>query len=71
MTLARTFCADQFLLGDDVCVAPVLAPEARGRDLWVPPGVWRDYWTNARYEGPLGLPNYPASLDRVPLFIRE
>lgn len=64
-------CADQFLLGDDVCVAPVLTAEARGRDLWIPPGAWRDYWTNARYEGPLGLSNYPAPLDRVPLFIRE
>ncbi|HEY65652.1 MAG TPA: glycoside hydrolase [Caldilineae bacterium] len=64
-------CADQFLLGDACCVAPVVIPGARSRDVLLPPGVWRDHWTDERLDGPTTLRDYPAPLERLPLFHRE
>ncbi|NOZ26917.1 MAG: glycoside hydrolase [Chloroflexi bacterium] len=64
-------CADQFLLGDTHCVAPVVKPGARSRDVLLPPGVWRDHWTDRQWEGPTLIRDYVAPLDRLPLFHRE
>ncbi|MCS7222761.1 MAG: glycoside hydrolase family 31 protein [Anaerolineae bacterium] len=64
-------CADQFLLGDECCVAPVVVPGARSRDVLLPPGKWRDHWTSECLDGPTALRNHSAPLDRLPLFHRE
>ena len=41
--------ADQFLLGDDLLVAPVVTEGAREREVYLPGGAdWRDAWTGAR-----------------------
>jgi alpha-glucosidase (family GH31 glycosyl hydrolase) len=64
-------CADQFLLGDEFCVAPVVTPAALTRDVLLPPGQWRDYWTGARHVGPTVIRSYPAPLDLLPLFQRD
>ncbi len=64
-------CADQFLLGDEYCVAPVVMPGACSRDVLLPPGRWRDHWTGEHFDGPMILRDYPAPLDRLPLFRRE
>jgi alpha-glucosidase (family GH31 glycosyl hydrolase) len=64
-------CADQFLLGDEYCVAPVVTPGAASRDVLLPPGQWRDHWTGARFDGPTVLRDHPAPLDHLPLFRRE
>jgi alpha-glucosidase (family GH31 glycosyl hydrolase) len=65
------WCADQFLLGDECCVAPVIVPGARSRDVRLPPGRWRDPWTDKQFDGPRLLRDYPAPLDCLPLFHRE
>jgi alpha-glucosidase (family GH31 glycosyl hydrolase) len=62
--------ADQFLLGDTLLAAPVIAPGARQRDIYLPPGTWRDYWSGAQYAGGW-LRAFPAPLDTLPLFTRE
>ncbi len=41
---------DQYLFGPDLLVAPVLAPGATERSLWVPPGSWLVLWQVARYD---------------------
>lgn len=64
-------CADQFLLGDEHCVAPVVMPGARSRDVLLPPGRWRDHWTGERFDGPTALRDRSAPLDRLLLFHRE
>lgn len=64
-------CDDQFLLGADCLVAPVVWPGQRARDVLIPPGVWRDHWTGREVEGPVLLRDHPAPLDRLPLFFRE
>lgn len=35
---------EQYMFGDDLLVAPVLQPAASTRSLYLPEGVWYDYW---------------------------
>jgi alpha-D-xyloside xylohydrolase len=62
---------DQFLLGPDLLVAPVLEHGARQREVYLPEGTdWTDAWTDRPCEG--GRTRcVEAPLDRVPLFVRE
>jgi alpha-glucosidase len=61
--------ADQFLCGPYVLVAPVLAPGARTRRLYLPAGVWHDGWSGERRQGPAWIET-AAPLERIPLFVR-
>ena len=75
---------DQFLLGPDLLVAPVLEPGARSRRLYLPRGEWIDLWRNARFDedaGDLRLRRaevvgggqdvtVPAPLEELPMFVR-
>lgn len=61
---------DEFLLGPDILVAPVLDDGVRARDVWLPPGAWRDRVTGARFDGPATLTGYPAPLADIPAFDR-
>lgn len=61
---------DQFLLGDLLLVAPVVQPDQRSRNVYLPAGRWRDRWNGATFDGPRWLEAYPAPLDVLPLFER-
>ena len=61
---------DEYLLGDDVLVAPVLQQGQVERRLYLPRDRWRDYWTGEVYAGPAWV-TVAAPLYHVPLFIRE
>ncbi len=61
---------DQYLLGDDLLVAPVLEPDQERRRVYLPTGWWREYWTGVRYGGPAWV-TVPAPLRHIPLFLRE
>jgi len=63
-------CDDEFLLGDDILVAPVVTPNQRARDIYLPPGQWRDYWTKQVFTGATMLKEYPAPLEVLPFFER-
>jgi alpha-glucosidase (family GH31 glycosyl hydrolase) len=67
---AALTCEDQFLVGEEILVAPVLHPRQRSRTVYFPPGKWRDHWTGEIHQGPKTLPSYPAPLDRLPFFNR-
>lgn len=62
-------CADQYLIGETVLVAPVIKEGARQRDIYLPAGKWRSYWDNDEtYEGHQWLHQYPVPLDKLVLF---
>lgn len=62
-------CADQYLLGDRLLVAPVIGRGAVTRDVYLPRGRWRDFWTGTTYAAGW-LRDFPAPLDTLPLFER-
>jgi len=60
---------DQFLLGEGLMVCPVLRPGLDRRQLYLPEGLWHDYWSGEVYRGG----RYyicQAPLDTLPLFVR-
>lgn len=60
---------DQFMIGDDLLAAPVLAAGATARPVYLPAGSWYDYWTGARRAGGKVV-RVEAPLETVPLFVR-
>jgi alpha-D-xyloside xylohydrolase len=63
--------ADQYLLGPDLLVAPVLEPTAAKRTVYLPAGAtWTDAWTGQTYPGG-GEVTVPAPLERIPLLLRD
>lgn len=63
--------ADQFCLGPDLLVAPVLEPAAREREVYLPRGAtWRDGWTGERREAGRRH-RVAAPLERIPVFVRD
>ncbi len=62
-------CNDQFLLGPDLLVAPVLLPGVTARCVYLPRGKWKDFWSRRVFRGPRHIVA-PAPLERIPLFVR-
>jgi alpha-glucosidase len=60
---------DQFMLGDDILVAPVLQKGARTRRVVFPPGTWRG--DDARVVTGPATTDVDAPLERLPWFRRE
>lgn len=61
---------DQFLLGPDLLVAPILHEGARSREVYLPTGTtWTDAWSGQIYEGGRTL-MADAPLERIPLYLR-
>ncbi|MBC2603778.1 glycoside hydrolase family 31 protein [Puniceicoccus vermicola] len=61
---------DQFLLGDDLLVAPVLEEGQVSRTVILPPGEWVDAYTKETLQGG-EFPDYPAPCPGIPLFVRK
>jgi alpha-glucosidase len=47
--------ADQFMLGDTLLVAPVVAEGATTKQVYLPPGTWFHVWTGDMHVGPITL----------------
>jgi alpha-glucosidase (family GH31 glycosyl hydrolase) len=63
-------CDDQFLLGDDFLVAPVIEKGALSRRIYLPKGKWKDIQSGELFEGERYLSEYPAPLEVLPVFER-
>jgi alpha-glucosidase (family GH31 glycosyl hydrolase) len=61
---------DQYLLGPDLLVAPVLEEGVRARRVYLPAGRWADAWRGEVHRGP-GWVELDAPLEEAPLLIRE
>ena len=72
---------DEWMLGGDLLVAPVLRPGRTTRTVYLPPGTWVDLWRSADADlRRVGRPHVlrggrevtvPAPLDELPLFVRH
>jgi alpha-glucosidase (family GH31 glycosyl hydrolase) len=60
----------QFMSGEWFLVAPVYASTTSRSNIYFPAGKWFDYWDGTEYTGPYTLNNYPAPLDKLPLFVK-
>ena len=60
---------DQFLIGDKLMAAPIMAPGTFARSVYLPKGVWYDYYTGKRYTGGKYI-LAEAPMDHLPLFAK-
>ncbi|HKP91579.1 MAG TPA: TIM-barrel domain-containing protein [Thermoleophilaceae bacterium] len=75
---------DEYMLGPDLLVAPVVEEGARTRSVYLPRGRWVDLWRSARFRSKAGAlqlgrarvirggrtVTVPAPLAQLPLFVR-
>ncbi|HUP02675.1 MAG TPA: TIM-barrel domain-containing protein [Bryobacteraceae bacterium] len=60
---------DQYLWGKDMLVAPVVEKGAVKRRLYLPAGVWYDFWNGQRLEGGREITR-AVDLETIPLYVR-
>ena len=60
---------DEYLWGRDMLVAPVVEKGATTRRLYLPKGVWFDFWTEERVDGGLEIER-AVDLATMPLYVR-
>jgi alpha-glucosidase (family GH31 glycosyl hydrolase) len=60
---------DEYLWGRDVLVAPVVEKGATSRQVYLPRGVWYDFWTGERIDGGREI-SRKVDLEIMPLYVR-
>lgn len=60
---------DTYLWGDNFLVAPVHEKAATQRSIYLPPGIWWNYWSNQRIDGGQQI-SQAVALDALPLFVK-
>lgn len=66
-----TMIPEQFMIGPDILVAPILSDAQRQRDIYLPSGSWRDELRQASLRGGKWLRNYRIELNEVAWFTRD
>ncbi|KGP71552.1 glycoside hydrolase family 31 protein [Pontibacillus yanchengensis] len=61
---------DQFMIGDNVVIAPIMQPEVTDRAVYLPEGDWVDYFTGEQYKGST-YHLIHAELDTLPIFVKQ
>ena len=62
--------SDQFMIGSDIIVAPILTPDTNYRVVYLPEGNWINHSTEEVLEGNQHILAY-APIDTIPIFIKE
>jgi alpha-glucosidase (family GH31 glycosyl hydrolase) len=62
-------CGDEYLLGKNLLVAPVVERGATTRQVYLPKGGWYDYWTGERIQGGRDITR-EVSLEIMPVYVR-
>ena len=60
---------DEFSLGDNLLVCPVLQPNSEGRNMYLPEGNWFNYYTDEYMTGRQEI-WVPTPMDQIPLFVK-
>jgi alpha-glucosidase len=60
---------DQYMFGSNLMVNPVTVKGAKTRTVYLPEGVWFDYWTGKQYTGKQYV-HVVTPLDTMPMFAR-
>jgi alpha-glucosidase (family GH31 glycosyl hydrolase) len=60
---------DEYLWGRDLLVAPVFEKGATNRELYLPQGLWYDWWTSAKQDGGSSIKR-PVDLATMPIYVR-
>ncbi|HEY5584397.1 MAG TPA: TIM-barrel domain-containing protein [Ruminiclostridium sp.] len=61
--------SDQYLFGDFIMVAPIFNEESE-RKVYLPKGIWTDWWTGERIKGKQWI-EVETDIEILPLYIRE
>ncbi len=59
---------DEFLVGDQILVAPILTENAYWRDVYLPRGKWVDA-DGVFFNGPILLSNVSVPINKIPYFL--
>ena len=62
-------CQDEYLLGNDLLVAPLLEENAHSREIYLPQGTWTDFFSGEIYAGSQTI-TIDAG-DKLPVFSRN
>jgi len=62
--------ADEFCVGDELLVAPVLEQHRRDRDVYLPKGVWKDGIDGSLRKGGRWIHHHKAQINQIAYFVR-
>lgn len=60
---------DEFMLGDNILVIPVVHEAEISRSFVLPPGNWYSFWNDQQINGPCQI-DVPTSLEIIPVYIK-
>lgn len=60
---------DEFLVGEQMLVAPVIEPGQTARLVYLPEGIWYDYWTKEKWNGGQYIIK-EAPVDVCPIYVK-
>lgn len=60
---------DEFMFGPFLLIAPVTTPSTFEREVYLPMGLWYDFWTGKIFSGERYV-TVQSPLDRIPIFVR-
>tara|TARA_B110000977_G_C11073793_1_gene490433 strand:- start:104 stop:2506 length:2403 start_codon:yes stop_codon:yes gene_type:complete len=61
---------DEFIYGDKLLICPILEANSKGRRLYLPKGIWFNYWDNKPSDGGKEI-WIDADLETLPIFVKE
>jgi alpha-D-xyloside xylohydrolase len=60
-----------YYFGNEFIVAPIIAPNSTQRRVYLPAGIWRDFWTNQQHNGTQTVTWTSGNKMQFPLFVRD
>ena len=61
---------DEFCVGDELLVAPILSSNGREREVYLPKGVWKDGIDGSLRKGGRWIHHHRVRIDQIAYFIR-